>query len=276
MKGRDQEKACASMLVAVDERDLAFVPDARGRSQTFALYWQSVHAQATAALVKGEQPLLAPLVDFAYIRACNEAGLDPRSKAGFDAYAACLHPRNELWPFAGESAEAMLRQMRREQQAWAMMSRCRKVFSAAQTHYGPQAEVWARGCSARVLQALIDEVFAATSANGAPGGLLTVVAKSGGLELCAYALPVEAGLWSGIQDRDRERFNAALGASLIAGAKGALTLAVRDELRVQVWELANQRLIPSEHGQLILEPNDDRPTQPPVQYVPGVPLPQPV
>jgi hypothetical protein len=272
MKGRDQEKARASMLVAVDERDLAFVPDARGRSQTFALYWQGVHAQATAALVKGEQPLLAPLVDFAYIRACNEAGLDPRSKAGFDAYAACLHPRNELWPFAGESAEAMLRQM----QAWAMMSRCRKVFSAAQTHYGPQAEVWARGCSARVLQALIDEVFAATSANGAPGGLLTVVAKSGGLELCAYALPVEAGLWSGIQDRDRERFNAALGASLIAGAKGALTLAVRDELRVQVWELANQRLIPSEHGQLILEPNDDRPTQPPVQYVPGVPLPQPV
>lgn len=276
MKGREQETACASMLVAVDERDLAFVPEARGRGQSFALYWHGVHSQATAALAKGEQPLLAPLVDFAYIRACNEAGLDPRSKAGFDAYADRLHPKTELWPFAGESAEAMLRQVRREQQAWAMMSRCRKVFGAAQSHYGPQAEAWARDCAARVLQALVNEVRGEATANGAPDGLLNLVAKSGGLELCAYALPVEAGPQSGVQDRDRERFNAALGASLIAGAKGVLTLTVGDERRVQVWELTDQRLIPSEHGQLILEPNSDRASQPPVEYVPGIPLPQPV
>ncbi|MCZ0984201.1 hypothetical protein O1L60_46430 [Streptomyces diastatochromogenes] len=85
-------------------------------------------------------------------------GLDPRSKAGFDAYADRFHPVEELWPFAGESPESMLRQMRREQSAWAMMIRCMKVFGAAQSRFGPQAEAWARDCSARVLHALIDEV----------------------------------------------------------------------------------------------------------------------
>ncbi|WP_411098988.1 hypothetical protein [Streptomyces sp. x-45] len=263
------------MLVAVDERDLAFVPEARGSGESFSLYWRSVHARAEKALMRGEQPLLAPLVDFAYIRACNDVGLDPRSKAGFDAYADRFHPVEELWPFAGESPESMLRQMRREQSAWAMMIRCMKVFGAAQSRFGPQAEAWARDCSARVLHALIDEVHGGAPSTAAYG-LVTLVAKAAGLELGAYSLAVEAGPKPGVQDRDRERFTAALGASLIAGAKGVLTLEIGDAQRVQVWELADQRLAPSEHGQLLLEPNGHHAPQPRPTYVPGPPLPQPV
>ncbi|MFJ4879761.1 hypothetical protein ACIP93_31790 [Streptomyces sp. NPDC088745] len=264
------------MLVAVDERDLAFVPEARGSGQSFSLYWHSVHARAEEALTRGEQPLLAPLVDFAYIRACNDAGLDPRSKAGFNAYAGRLHPVDELWPFAGESPEAMLREMRREQSAWAMMIRCQKVFGAAHSRFGPQAEAWARDCSTRVLHALIDEVHGGDAPSTAAYGLVTLVAKAAGLELGAYSLAVEAGPKRGVQDRDRERFAAALGASLIAGAKGVLTLEIGDARRVQVWELADQRLTPSEHGQLLLEPDGHDALQPQPVYVPGPSLPQPI
>jgi hypothetical protein len=169
----------------------------------------------------------------------------------------------------------MLRDMRREQQAWAMMIRCRKVFGAAQARYGSEAEAWARDCSARVLQALVDEVVGSATPSIAAYGVVTLVAKSAGLELCAYSLPVGAGPYAGVRDRDRERFTAALGASLIAGANGVLTLGSLDGQRVQVWELADQRLTPSEHGQLLLEPDNYRTTQPSAEYMPGTPLPQP-
>ncbi|MFI2791096.1 hypothetical protein, partial [Kitasatospora sp. NPDC018614] len=92
--------------------------------------------------------------------------------------------------------------------------------------------------------------------------------------LGAYSLAVEAGPKPGVQDRDRERFTAALGASLIAGAKGVLTLEIGDARRVQVWELADQRLTPSEHGQLLLEPDSHDALQPQPLYVPGPSLPQ--
>ncbi|MYT24093.1 hypothetical protein GTW69_28060 [Streptomyces sp. SID7760] len=87
---------------------------------------------------------------------------------------------------------------------------------------------------------------------------------------------MEAGPKQGVQDRDRERFAAALGASLIAGAKGVLTLEIGDARRVQVWELADQRLTPSEHGQLLLEPDGHDALQPQPVYVPGPSLPQPI
>ena len=104
MNSREPEETRASMLVAVDERDLAFVSHGPARRRSFAAYWQSVHDRAVRALNAGGQVLLAPIVDFAYIRTCAEAGLDPRSQAGFEAYAARAFPVSELWRFGGESS----------------------------------------------------------------------------------------------------------------------------------------------------------------------------
>lgn len=272
MGGHDHEDGRASMLVAVDERDLGFVPGARG--QSFPAYWFDVHARAARALAAGERPLLAPIVDFAYVRKCNENGLEPRSAEGFHAYEAQRFRKDELWPFAGESADEMLLQMKREQQAWAMMIRCRTVFGAVNAQH-PDAEAWVRAYSTRVFEALVEDVSEGAAASGAEGGKLVLAAKSADMTLGAYALAVGvSGGQSDVLDRDRERFIALLGASLITSATGVLTSMIGEDGQVQVWELGKQCLTPSEHGELILEPNDGAVR--PVTYVPGFPLPLPV
>ena len=114
MGDRGQEEGQASMLVAVDERDLRFVPGAQVSSSA---YWCDVHDHMVRVLDTGEQVLLAPLVDFAYVRSCEEASLNPLSEKGFRDYARRRFRKNELWPFAGETADEMLLQMKREQHA---------------------------------------------------------------------------------------------------------------------------------------------------------------
>lgn len=270
MGDRGLEDSRASMLVAVDERDLRFVPRAQG---SFSVYWRDVHARAVQALSAGEPVLLAPLVDFAYVKGCEEAGLDPRSEKGFRAYASRWVPRNELWSFAGETADEMLLQMKREQQAWATAVRCRSVFDAVNAQH-PGAEAWARSYSAGVLTALTEEAVRRAESRGGAGGRIALVAKAGDLELGSYAMPV--GVIGGeirVPDRDRERFVALLGGSLVAASSGVLTLVTGDDGPVHVWTVGRQGLVPSEHGELILEPNDARGRS--ATYVPGFPLPSP-
>ncbi|MFD7919597.1 hypothetical protein ACFV3R_10270 [Streptomyces sp. NPDC059740] len=259
------------MLVAVDERDLRFVPRVQG---SFSVYWRDVHARAAQGLSAGEPVLLAPLVDFAYVKGCEEAGLDPRSEKVFRAYASRRVPGNELWSFAGETAEEMLLQMKREQQAWATAVRCRSVFDAVNAQH-PGAEAWARSYSAGVLTALTEEAVRGVESHGGAGGRIALVAKAGDMELGSYAMPVGViGGEARVPDRDRERFVALLGASLIAASSGVLTLVPGDDGPVQVWTVGRQGLVPSEHGELILEPNDGSGGS--ATYVPGFPLPQPV
>lgn len=271
MSDRVLEDERASMLVAVDERDLRFVPRARG---SFSAYWRDVHDRAVRALSAGDQILLAPIVDFAYVRGCEEAGLDPLSKKGFRAYASRRFRKSELWSFAGETADEMLLQMKREQHAWAMAVRCRKVFDAVNAQH-PEAEAWARTYSAGVLTALVEEVVRGVAARGVEGGRLALAAKAGDLELGRYAVPVGvADRRADVLDRDRERLIALLGASLIAASSGVLTLMIDDDAPVQVWTVGRQGLVPSEHGELILEPNDASGRS--ATYVPGFALPPPV
>jgi hypothetical protein len=277
MNSREPEETRASMLVAVDERDLAFVSHGPARRRSFAAYWQSVHDRAVRALNTGGQVLLAPIVDFAYTRACAEEGLDPRSQAGFEAYAARAFPVSELWRFGGESAEETLVKMRREQDAWATMSRCRKVLGEARSRFGPQAEMWAVDCSDRVLGALVEEAASAVTVSSTDEGWLTLVARMGDVTLGAYTVSVDlSGDRPAVLSRDRERFNTLLGAALLIAASGVLTLMVGEEGRVQVWELSNQRLMPSARGALLLEPHGDGGAESHVEFVPGGPLPQPV
>ncbi|MGW1158945.1 hypothetical protein ACWD48_12095 [Streptomyces sp. NPDC002519] len=271
MSDSSLEDERASMLVAVDERDLRFVPQARG---PVSAYWRDVHDRAVRALSAGDQLLLAPIVDFAYVRGCEEAGLDPLSERGFRAYASRRFRRAELWSFAGETADEMLLQMKREQHAWAMAVRCRKVFDAVNAQH-PDAEAWARTYSAGVVTALVEEVVRGAAAYGGESGRLALATKASDLELGRYAVPVGVvGQQADVLDRDRERFIALLGASLIAASSGVLTLMVGDDGPVQVWTVGQQGLVPSEHGELILEPNDGSGRS--ARYVPGFPLPQPV
>ncbi|MFF9076063.1 hypothetical protein ACF1A9_27805 [Streptomyces sp. NPDC014872] len=272
MGDRGQEDGQASMLVAVDERDLRFVP---GAQVSFSAYWRDAHDRAVRALDTGEQVLLAPLVDFAYVRSCEEASLNPLSEKGFRDYARRRFRKNELWPFAGETADEMLLQMKREQHAWAMAVRCRKVFEAVNAQH-PGAEAWAKTYSAGVVTMLVEEVGrGAAVACGGERSLLALATKAGDLELGRYAVPVGAvGRQTDVLDRDRERFIALLGASLIAASSGVLTLTMGDGGPVQVWTVGRQGLIPSEHGELILEPNDANGRS--ATYVPGFALPAPV
>jgi hypothetical protein len=271
MGDRGLEDGRASMLVAVEERDLRFVPRTHG---PFSAYWRDVHERAVHALSAGDRILLAPLVDFEYVRGCEEAGLDPLSEEGFRAYARRRFRKHELWSFAGETAAGMLLQMKREQHAWAMAVRCRKVFDAVNAQHS-DAEVWARTYSARVLTALVEEVVRGAAARSGEAGRIALATKAGDLELGRYAVPVGVvDRQADVLVRDRERFIALLGASLIAASNGVLTLMIGDDYPVQVWAVGRQGLVPSEYGELILEPNDaaDRT----VEYAPGFSLPQPV
>lgn len=268
MDDRGLEESRATMLVAVDQRDLRFVPRAWG---SFSAYWHDVHERAVLALATGERMVLAPLVDFQYVRSCEETGLDPLSEGGFHAYSSRRFRSNELWPFAGETADEMLLQMRREQRAWAMTIRCRTVFDAVNVQH-PEAEDWARTYSAAVLTALVEEVLARGAVARSGEGRIVLVAKAGDLELGSYAVPIDVvARQAEVLDRDRERFIALLGASLIAGASGVLTLVFGDDSPVQVWAVGKQGLVSSEHGALILEPNDAIGRS--ATYMPGFPLP---
>lgn len=156
------------------------------------------------------------------------------------------------------------------------MSRCRKVFGEARAQFGPEAELWAGDCSARALETLVEEAACAATL-GTEEGWITLVARMGDVQLGAYTVPVAlGGDRPTILRRDRERFNTLLGAALLVAASGVLTLMVGDGRQVQVWELSNQRLIPSTRGELILEPHEGGTGRPPVEFVPGAPLPQPV
>jgi hypothetical protein len=254
-------------VVAVDEADLHLLPPGERCGGDFEQYWRQVHADARSSLAHGAVPTLRPLINFDFDRYCREHGLSLRSQAGFDAYARLEVPHGEVFVFGGEPADMLLQAMVVERNAWAMMIRCQGAFRLAAEQFGDEAELEAR----RVARGLLDALLEGAQDNDEA----VLVAKAGGgLLLGAYAVRVTAptAMRPSLETRDSHRFVTLLAASLLMAATGTLVLRTPSSgsSRVRVWELDNQRLTPSNHGELLLEAvGGDRH---PVEYVPGFAL----
>ncbi|MFJ8785823.1 hypothetical protein [Streptomyces sp. NPDC102476] len=263
---RGQGLARPALVVAINEQDLRYIPEQGGRRDSFAAYWSEVWLQANACLAEGTRPLLRPFVPEDFIRYCRAAGLSERSPQTFAAYARQEVPGDELVVFHGEPPELLLHLMAHERDAVAMLARCRAVLAAAADQFGVEARTWAQGFATSILEAVLKQTV--------EGDELVLVTKAGGdLPLGAYALPLPGRGPEG--ERDRMRLTTLLAASCLAAAKGVLALRRKSGggVEVQVWELAEQRLTPSEHGELILEQEGS--VGEAEWYVPGFPLPQP-
>jgi hypothetical protein len=209
--------------------------------------------------------LLRPLVPEDFLLYCRAAGLSERSPESFAAYARQEVPEDELVVFHGEPSEMLLHLMEHEKDAVAMLARCRAVVAAAVDQFGTEARTWAHGFASTVLDAVLEQAV--------EGDEVVLVAKAGGgLPLGAYALSVPCLGLEGA--RDRMRLTTLLAAAFLAAANGVLALRRQsgEGVEVQVWGLADQRLTPSEHGQMLLEREGvDGAAE---RYVPGFTLPQ--
>ncbi|MGW2421385.1 hypothetical protein ACWC0C_19425 [Streptomyces sp. NPDC001709] len=255
------------MVVAINEQDLRYIPEQGGRQPSFAAYWSEVWLQANSCLTGGMRPLLRPFVPEDFMRYCRAAGLSERSPETFAAYARQEAPGDELVVFQGEPPEMLLHLMAHERDAIAMLARCRAVLAAAVDQFGVEARTWAQGFATSILEAVLRQTM--------EGDELVLVAKAGGgLPLGTYALSLPCRGPEG--ERDRMRLATLLAASCLAAAKGVLALRrqAREGVEVHVWELADQRLTPSEHGELILEREGSEGDA--EWYVPGFALPQPM
>lgn len=255
-----------TLVVAINERDFRYIPEQGGGRDSFAAYWSETWLQANKCLAEGIRPLLRPLVPEDFIRYCRAAGLSERSPETFAAYAREVAPENELVVFGGEPPEMLLHLMAHERDAVAMLARCRAVLAAAVDQFGVEARTWAQGFASTILDAVLEQTV--------EGDEVVLVAKAGGgLLLGSYALSLPCCGPEG--ERDRMRLTTLLAASCLAAAKGVLALRRQsgEGVEVQVWQLADQRLTPSEHGQLILEREGSQGEA--ERYVPGFALPQP-
>lgn len=258
-----------TLVVAVDEADLTLLP---GRPrEPFASYWAVVDAQVRAAARTGRPVRLRPLVafDFDFEAFCARRRLDPRDREALAAYEADPVPEEELLLYQGEPADVLLRLMRDGRDAWATGLRARSILSGAVAQFGAAAEDESRAAAGQLLDALVD--------GADDGDVLVLVAKAAGVLLGSYGLTVgRAADGAPVDERDRNRTETLLAASLLASARGTATLTSAPRPganeRVQVWELSPAGLTPSEHGELILAPDAAAPRGPKVDYVPGFDL----
>ncbi|MFI6283027.1 hypothetical protein [Streptomyces sp. NPDC050988] len=261
-----QSMARPTMVVAVNERDYEAIPAQARQGDSFAAYWSEAWARTNKCLAEGGRPLLRPLIVEDFTRFCQTAGLSVRSPEAFAAYAAQEVPENDLVVFLGEPSEMLLHIMVLERDAVMMMARCNAILRAAVDQFGEQARAWARSFASAVLDAVLEQT--------ADGDEVILVAKAGGgLLLGSFALSLPCRGREG--ERDHRRLSTLLAASCLAGAKGVLGLRKRTGHGVEtlVWELADQRLTPSDHGRLILEPDASQDELD--RYLPGFPLPHP-
>ncbi|MEV5279739.1 hypothetical protein ACFYMW_25735 [Streptomyces sp. NPDC006692] len=255
-----------ALVVAVNERDLQSIPGLGAGRDSFDSYWFEVWSQAHKLLAAGVRPLLRPFDPEDFIRYCRAAGLPDRSLEAFATYVRQEVLEDELVAFQGEPPEMLLQLAANERDAVAMLTRCRRVLDVAVDQFGTEARTWARTLASAVLDAVLEQ--------SAEGDEVVLVAKAGGgLPLGAYSISVPCRGPEG--ERDRTRLTTLLAAACLASAKGVLVLRrhTGESPEVHVWELANQRLTPSEHGQLILEREGVGGEM--ERYVPGFALPQP-
>ncbi|MFK0047803.1 hypothetical protein ACIQU4_27710 [Streptomyces sp. NPDC090741] len=258
--------AVATRVVAVDKNDYQHLPHDERHAGSFSSYWRDIHQTATAALARGEQYLLRPLLAAEFDQFCRGAGLRPRSRAALDAYSAVPADREELVAFSGEPVEMLRQIMVYERETWAMMTLCGRIFDLA----AEQGRDHVVGEARHDARNLLDRLLRRSRWHD---DVVLVAKAGGGLSLGSYAITVGTPAGdTAIGSRDRNRFTSLLAASLLAGAAGVLTLRTPDPGgdHVLVWRMADQRLLPTEHGELMLEPAGGHDQT--VTYAPGFDL----
>ncbi|MFE6273946.1 hypothetical protein ACFVQ9_34735 [Streptomyces goshikiensis] len=258
--------AVATKVVAVDENDYQHLPHDERGAGGFSSYWRDIHQTATEALARGEQHLLRPLLAAEFDQFCRNTGLRPRSRAGLDAYTAVPADREELIAFSGEPVEMLRQTMVYERENWVMMTLCGRIFDLAAEQGGNRVVGEARHEAGNLLDRLLRR-------SRRHDDVVLVAKAGGGLPLGSYAITVGTPADdTAIDSRDRNRFTSLLAASLLAGAAGVLTLRTPDPSgdHLLVWRMADQMLLPTEHGELMLEPAAGHDQT--VTYAPGFEL----